>query len=46
MIAHLRGKLVYRQPGQAFVKAGGVGCDVAISVPSFVTRISSRSSLR
>src|SRR6202008_1706776 len=35
MIAHLRGKLLYKQPGQAIVEAAGVGYDVAISVPTF-----------
>jgi Holliday junction DNA helicase RuvA len=35
MIAHLRGKLIYKQPGQAIVEAGGVGYDVTISVPTF-----------
>ncbi len=35
MIAHLRGKLIFKQPGQAVVEAGGVGYDVAISVPTF-----------
>jgi Holliday junction DNA helicase RuvA len=35
MIAHLRGKLIFKQPGQAIVEAGGVGYDVAISVPAF-----------
>ena len=35
MIAHLRGKLIYKQPGQAIVEAGGVGYDVAISVTTF-----------
>jgi Holliday junction DNA helicase RuvA len=35
MIAHLRGKLLHKQPGQAIVEAGGVGYDVAISVPTF-----------
>jgi len=35
MIAHLRGKLIYKQPGQAIVEAGGVGYDVAISIPTF-----------
>jgi Holliday junction DNA helicase RuvA len=35
MIAHLRGKLIYKQPGQAVVEAGGVGYDIAISVPTF-----------
>ncbi len=37
MIAHLRGKLIYKRPGQAIVEAGGVGYDVAISVPTFTT---------
>jgi holliday junction DNA helicase RuvA len=35
MIAHLRGKLIYKQPGQAVVEAAGVGYDVTISVPTF-----------
>ena len=35
MIAHLRGKLIHKQPGQAVVEAGGVGYDVVISVPTF-----------
>src|SRR5580692_7045396 len=35
MIAHLRGKLIFKQPGQAIVEAGGVGYNVAISVPTF-----------
>jgi holliday junction DNA helicase RuvA len=35
MIAHLRGKLIFKQPGQAIVEAGGVGYDVAITVPTF-----------
>lgn len=35
MIAHLRGKLIAKQPGQAIVEAAGVGYDVAISVPTF-----------
>jgi Holliday junction DNA helicase RuvA len=35
MIAHLNGTLFYKQPGQAIVKAGGVGYDVVISVPTF-----------
>jgi holliday junction DNA helicase RuvA len=35
MIAHLRGKLIAKQPGQAIVDAGGVGYDVAISIPTF-----------
>jgi Holliday junction DNA helicase RuvA len=37
MIAHLRGKLIFKQPGQAIVEAGGVGYDVTISVPTFTT---------
>jgi len=35
MIAHLRGKLIYKQPGQAILEAAGVGYDVTISVPTF-----------
>ena len=35
MIAHLRGKLIHKEPGQAIVEASGVGYDVAISVPTF-----------
>jgi Holliday junction DNA helicase RuvA len=35
MIAHLRGKLFAKQPGQAIVEAAGVGYDVVISVPTF-----------
>jgi holliday junction DNA helicase RuvA len=35
MIAHLRGRLFSKQPGQAIVEAGGVGYDVTISVPAF-----------
>jgi Holliday junction DNA helicase RuvA len=35
MIAHLRGKLIYKQPGQAIIEAAGVGYDVVISVPTF-----------
>lgn len=35
MIAHLRGKLIAKQPGQAIVECGGVGYDVAIGVPTF-----------
>jgi Holliday junction DNA helicase RuvA len=37
MIAHLRGKLIHKQPGQAIVEASGVGYDVAISVPTFTS---------
>jgi holliday junction DNA helicase RuvA len=35
MIAHLRGKLIFKQPGQAIVEAAGVGYDITISVPTF-----------
>ena len=35
MIAHLRGKLISKRPNQAIIEAGGVGYDVAISVPTF-----------
>ena len=35
MIAHLRGKLIFKQPGQVIVEAAGVGYDVTISVPTF-----------
>jgi holliday junction DNA helicase RuvA len=35
MIAHLRGRILSKQPGQVVVEAGGVGYDVTISVPTF-----------
>ena len=35
MIAHLRGRLLAKHPQQAIIEAGGVGYDVAISVPTF-----------
>jgi len=35
MIAHLRGKLIVKHPGQAIVEVGGVGYDVTITVPTF-----------
>jgi holliday junction DNA helicase RuvA len=35
MIAHLRGRILAKQPGQVIVEAGGVGYDVTISVPTF-----------
>lgn len=35
MIAHLRGKLISKQPNQAIVEAAGVGYDVTISIPTF-----------
>lgn len=37
MIAHLRGRLFSKQPGQAIVEAAGVGYDVVISVPTFTS---------
>ena len=37
MIAHLRGKLIFKQPGQAIIEAAGVGYDVTISVPTFTS---------
>jgi Holliday junction DNA helicase RuvA len=37
MIAHLRGKLLFKHPGQAIVEAAGVGYDVTISVPTFTS---------
>jgi holliday junction DNA helicase RuvA len=35
MIAHLRGRLFSKQPGQAIVEAGGVGYDIVITIPTF-----------
>jgi Holliday junction DNA helicase RuvA len=35
MIAHLRGRVLSKQPGQVIVETGGVGYDVTISVPTF-----------
>jgi len=35
MIAHLRGKLLAKNPNQAIVETHGVGYDVTISVPTF-----------
>jgi holliday junction DNA helicase RuvA len=35
MIAHLRGRLIFKRPNQAVIEAGGVGYDIAISVPTF-----------
>lgn len=35
MIAHLRGRLLSKTPGQAIIDCGGVGYDVSISVPTF-----------
>ena len=37
MIAHLRGRLFSKQPGQAIVEAAGVGYDIVISVPTFTS---------
>lgn len=35
MIAHLRGKILWKRPSQVIVDCGGVGYDVIISVPTF-----------
>lgn len=35
MIAHLRGRLLTKSPSQAVIDCGGVGYDVAISVPTY-----------
>jgi holliday junction DNA helicase RuvA len=35
MIAHLRGRLLAKEPNRAVVEAGGVGYDVTISIPTF-----------
>ena len=35
MIAHLRGRILSKKPGQVIVEASGVGYDVTISVPTF-----------
>jgi len=35
MIAHVRGRLISKHPNQAIVEAGGVGYDVAITIPTF-----------
>jgi Holliday junction DNA helicase RuvA len=35
MIAHLRGRLFSKHPGQAIVEAAGVGYEVIISIPTF-----------
>jgi len=37
MIAHLRGRLLSKQPQQAIVEAAGVGYDVAISVTTYTS---------
>jgi Holliday junction DNA helicase RuvA len=35
MIAHLRGKLISKQPNQAIVETAGVGYELNISIPTF-----------
>ncbi len=35
MIAHLRGKLIAKSPSHAVVEAGGVGYELAISIPTY-----------
>ena len=35
MIAHLRGKLIYKEPGYAVVETAGVGYEVIISIPTY-----------
>jgi holliday junction DNA helicase RuvA len=35
MIAHLRGRLLSKQPNQAVIEAGGVGYELTISIPTF-----------
>jgi Holliday junction DNA helicase RuvA len=35
MIAHLRGRLIAKKPGQIVVETGGVGYELLISVPTF-----------
>ncbi len=35
MIAHLRGKLLSKHPGQAVVEAAGVGYEINITIPTF-----------
>lgn len=35
MIAHLRGRLISKHPNQVVLDCGGVGYDVAITVPTF-----------
>ena len=37
MIAHLRGRLFSKRPGQAIVEAAGVGYDVVISIPTYTS---------
>ena len=35
MIAHLRGKLIAKSPSHAIVEAGGVGYELAITIPTY-----------
>src|SRR5258708_28046853 len=35
MIAHLRGKLIAKSPSHAVVEAGGVGYELAITIPTY-----------
>jgi Holliday junction DNA helicase RuvA len=35
MIAHLRGKLLFKDPGHAILEASGVGYEVTLSIPTF-----------
>ncbi len=35
MIAHLRGKLIFKHPNQAIVECAGVGYDVTITIPTY-----------
>jgi Holliday junction DNA helicase RuvA len=35
MIAHLRGRLLTKEPNRAIVEAGGVGYELAISIPTY-----------
>ncbi|MHB1023023.1 MAG: Holliday junction branch migration protein RuvA [Acidobacteriaceae bacterium] len=37
MIAHLRGRVFSKQPNQVILDVGGVGYDVAISIPTFTS---------
>lgn len=46
MIAHLRGTLIHKQPGQAIVEAAGVGYDVAITIPTFTSLPSAGAEVR
>jgi holliday junction DNA helicase RuvA len=47
VIAHLRGKLIHKEPGRVIVEAAGVGYDVTISVPTFTSlpSVSAEASL-